>query len=388
MGQGTSDQTATKSYRNVTRMFAFSRISGIYVWIAIFILFAFWVPHTFLTELTWKNIASSQAITAFVTMGLLFPLIAGAYDLSFGQMLGFSSVFSAYLVTHGWALVPAVLVVVVIAVVVGCFNGFLVAGLGINSFIATLGTSSLLLAGVGLVSDLKEIVGLSSAYKELGQAQPLGIPITVIYLAVAAVIAWYVLEHTPFGRYLHAVGGNAEAARLAGVPTRALVFGSLIVSAVVASLAGILETSTLSAGDPTVGESFLLPVFAAAFLGATQFFPGRFNVPGTLVATYMLATGVAGLQLAGANFWVNSLFDGAVLILALAIGRFQGGVQLGRWRAARRRSASSFTELAAEGTSPDRDVGGDVAGGPSATADQANDAGSAAAKALRDSDAK
>jgi ribose transport system permease protein len=338
--QGTPDRAAAKGFRGVTHMLAFSKISGIYVWIAIFILFSFWVPHTFLTELTWKNIASSQAITAFVTMGLLFPLIAGAYDLSFGQMLGFSSVFSAYLVTHGWPLVPAILMVVVIAVVVGCFNGILIAGLGINSFIATLGTSSLLLAGVGLVSDLKEIVGLSSAYKELGQLQPLGIPITVIYLAVLAIIAWYVLEHTPFGRYLHAIGGNAEAARLAGVRTRTLVFGSLIISAVVASLAGVLETSTLSAGDPAVGESFLLPVFAAAFLGATQFFPGRFNVPGTLVATYMLATGVTGLQLGGANFWVNNLFDGAVLILALTIGRLQGGVQISRlWT--RRRSGST-----------------------------------------------
>jgi ribose transport system permease protein len=312
--------------------FGFSRISGIYVWIAIFALFAFWVPDTFLTELTWKNIASSQAITAIVAIGLLFPLAAGTYDLSFGQTLGFSAVFSAYLVNHGFGTASAILVVVLIAIVIGSFNGLLVAGLRIDSFIATLGTSSLLLAAIGLVSKRQQIIGLPDSYDSIGQSQPFGIPITVIYLLVFAIFAWYVLEHTAFGRYLHAIGGGSEAARLAGVRTRALVFGSLIISAVVASIGGVLMTSTLSAGDPTVGESFLLPVFAACFLGATQFTPGRFNVPGTLVATYMLATGVTGLQLAGAEFWVTDLFNGAVLILALAIGTFQGTVRLRRWR--------------------------------------------------------
>lgn len=324
-----------RGFRAPLSALSFSKISGIYVWIAIFVLFAFWVPDTFLTELTWKNIASSQAITAIVAIGLLFPLASGTYDLAFGQTLGFSAVFSAYLVNHGFSTAPAILVVVLIAILIGCFNGLLVAGLRIDSFIATLGTSSLLLAAIGLVSKRQQIIGLPDSFDKIGQSQPLGIPITVIYLAVFAVFAWYVLEHTAFGRYLHAIGGGEEAARLAGVRTKALIFGSLIISAVVASLGGVLMTSTLSAGDPTVGESFLLPVFAACFLGATQFRPGRFNVPGTLVATYMLATGVTGLQLAGAEFWVTDLFDGAVLILALAIGTFQGTVRLRRWRRSR-----------------------------------------------------
>jgi ribose transport system permease protein len=307
-----------------------ARISAIYTWIIIGVIFSLWIPETFLTELTWKNILASQAITAIVTLGLLFPLAAGVYDLAVGQTLGLATVLSAYLVTHGFDTTTAILLTLAAGACVGLVNAVLVVGLRINSFIATLGVSSVLLALVGAMSDNIQITGIPSAFKDLSAAEPLGIPLPVIYLVILAVIAWYALEHSPFGRYLFAIGGAEEAARLAGVPTRRLVFFALLVSSVTAAFAGVILTGKLSAGDPSAGPGYLLPAFAAAFLGATQFKPGRFNVVGALTATYLLATGVAGLQLAGAKFWVTDLFNGVVLIIALSLPFLQSRLALRR----------------------------------------------------------
>ncbi|HEX3680290.1 MAG TPA: ABC transporter permease [Galbitalea sp.] len=323
--------SATAKIRAALQPFSFNRLSGLYVWAAIFVLFALWVPNTFLTETTWKNIAASQAVTAMITLGLLVPLAAGIFDLSVGYTVGLSAMLSAYLVHHGFDTGSAIVVVLFVGVVIGIFNGILVVAIGINSFIATLGVGSVLLAMTGWVSGNESIVGLPASFDQIGIAQPLGIPIPVFYLVVVAIVLWYVLEHSPAGRYLYSIGGGEEAARLAGVPVKRLGFLALIASALIASVAGVVVTGKLGAGDPSVGPSYLLPAFAAAYLGATQVKPGRFNVVGALIATYLLATGVTGLQLAGASFWVTDLFNGLVLILALTLARLQGQLRLGRF---------------------------------------------------------
>ncbi|MCW3023155.1 MAG: lsrD [Conexibacter sp.] len=313
-----------KARHDATRFLGPSRVSALYTWVVIIIVFSIWIPETFLTTLTWENIAASQAITAMLTLGLLFPLAAGVYDLAVGQTLGFAAVLSAYLVNHGFGTASAIAVTLLAGLCVGVVNGVLIVGVRINSFIATLGVSSVLLAIVGAMSNNIQITGLPSSFERLAGAQPLGIPIAVMYLVVLAVVAWYALERSPFGRYLFAIGGAEEAARLAGVPTRRLMFAALLISSTTAALAGVVLTAKLTAGDPAAGPSYLLPAYAAAFLGATQFTPGRFNVIGALTATYLLATGVAGLQLTGAKFWVTDLFNGVVLLIALSLPMVQG----------------------------------------------------------------
>src|SRR4029077_15185349 len=113
----------------------------------------------------------------------------------------------------------------------------------------------------------------------------------------------------------YATGGNIEAARLAGVRVAAVVICSLIACATIAAFAGLLVSANLGVGDPTIGPAYLLPAFSAAFLGSTQFRGGRFNVWGTVIAVYVLAAGVKGLQLAGAPVWIPNLFDGAALVI-------------------------------------------------------------------------
>jgi ribose transport system permease protein len=317
---------------------SFSRISGLYVWAIVFAIFALWVPDTFLSGTTWQNIAASQALTALVTLGLLFPLAAGVYDLAIGQAVGLSAILSAYLATHGLDTGSALAVILLLGLAIGLLNSLLVVVIGINSFIATLGVSSVLLAMIGATSNRQQIIGLPEGMTELGTGEVFGVPLPVIYLVVFAAVAWYVLEHSPYGRYLYAIGGGPEAARLAGVPTKVLVAGALVISSVVAAFAGYIVTAKLGAGSPDVGAGYLLPAYAAAFLGATQIRPGRFNVLGTLLAVYLLATGVTGLQLAGAQFWVTDLFNGVVLILALALARLEGKLTRRRGAKPRRRA--------------------------------------------------
>ncbi|MBN9619243.1 MAG: ABC transporter permease, partial [Actinobacteria bacterium] len=158
-----------------------------------------------------------------------------------------------------------------------------------------------------------------TGFQRIANAEPLGIPILTIYVVVLAVVVWYVLQHTPLGRRLQATGVNADASRLAGIRTGRFVFGALVATGGFASIAGILVAARISTISTSVGPPYLLPAFAACFLGTTQFRPGRFNVWGTLVALYLLATGVKGLQLAGGQLWVTDLFNGVALIGAVSI---------------------------------------------------------------------
>jgi ribose transport system permease protein len=188
-------------------------------------------------------------------------------------------------------------------------------------------------AFVALISGDASITGLrlSQGFAKLGQDPIAGLTPGVYYLVLVALALWYVLEHTGVGRRFYATGFNAEASRLAGIATQRLRFASLIVSALIAGFAGIVLASNLTSGSPTSGTSYLLPAFAAAFLGATQLRAGRFNAWGTVIAVLMLGTGISGLGLAAAPAWAPSMFTGVVLIAALALtGAQRRNVRAGR----------------------------------------------------------
>jgi ribose transport system permease protein len=221
---------------------------------------------------------------------------------------------------EGWNPAAAALLAVLVATAIGAVNGFVVVQLKVNSFIATLGMSSLLLALTYWITDGVQIVsGFADWFLDLGTLQIIGIPLPFYAMVVLAIVVYIVIEYLPIGRYLYASGGNPVAARLAGVRVDRIVFGSLVVSSLVAGLAGVVLAARLGTASPDIGPSYLLPAFSAVFLGSTQIKPGRVNVVGTLIAIYLLATGVKGLQLAGAPVYVDDLFNGAALIIAVAL---------------------------------------------------------------------
>jgi ribose transport system permease protein len=186
-------------------------------------------------------------------------------------------------------------IAIAIGLAVGAVNGVLVAGVGMNSFIATLGASSVLTAAINAFTGGNYIGGVPESYQSLVSHTWFGVPQIAIYVIVLAVGCWIVLEHTATGRRMTGTGFGPAASRLAGVRTNRLVFASLLVSGVLASLAGALLSAKLATASPSLGQAYLLPAFAAAFLGSTQFKPGRFNVLGTIVSILLLATGVKGL---------------------------------------------------------------------------------------------
>jgi ribose transport system permease protein len=313
------------------------------VFVAFLILFTIWVPDTFWTTTTWRSLLQTQAITALVAVGLVLPLAAGVFDLSVGTAVGVGIMLISWvLVTKGIAVVPAVLLTVVAGIVIGLANGLLVVKARIDSFIATLGVSSVLSALILSLSGGEQIIGLGTSFQSIAGNQLFGITYPVYMLLIISFVAWYALERTPAGRRVYATGENSEAARLAGVRTSRIVVAALIVSATVAAFGGLLQASSLGTGDPTVGPDYLLPAFSAAFLGSTQFRGGRFNVWGTVVSVYVLATGVKGLQLAGAPIWLPSLFNGVALLVAVGATKYtRRSRATGRRRRIRGRSASA-----------------------------------------------
>jgi ribose transport system permease protein len=295
------------------------RYSGVLVWALLIVVFAVWVPSTFLTQVTFRSILGGQSVTAILALGVLFAFSAGQFDLSAAQNLGLSAEICGGLIIDvhlSWPL--AALLTVIVGAAIGAVNGAIVL-LGVNSFIATLGMSSVLLAITEEVGGSSYIGPLPNSFQSVANSVYLGIPVIAWYTLILAMLIWYVLEHSPIGRRTQATGANIEAARLAGVRTTRYSFWSLVVCGAVAALAGVLLAAQIGTVSSTIGPPYLLPAFAACLLGTTQVKIGRFNVWGTLVALLLLATGVWGVQLVSGQLWYTDLFNGVALIAAVSI---------------------------------------------------------------------
>ena len=319
--------------------------SALYLLALIFVLFGLWIPNTFLTATTFRVVGGDQVVVAILALALLIPLTAGVFDLSVGNMLAFSLVivswFQANTGLNGFA---SSALAVLACGAVGFVSGLVVVRFRVDSFIATLAMSQILAAATLYISANKQIVGvLSPTFLEFGRKEILGVPVVVYYLVALALIIWYVLAFTPLGRHLFATGANAEAARLSGVRTDRLVWGSLVGSAVVAGIAGVIYGAKIGSFSNSFGPPLLFPAFAAVFFGSTQF-KSRPNVWGTLLAVYTLAFGVKGLQLAFASgvYWITPLFNGVALVVAVALAARSGAI------ARRRRSLSGSSRAASE----------------------------------------
>jgi len=299
---------------------AFRNTAALYLLAFMVVVFALWVPDTFLTSGTFRSVLSDQAITCLAAVGLVVPIAAGAIDLAIGAEV----VLVAWLLSNQHLGIPAAVALSLVAGAgVGVFSWLMITRARIPSFIATLGVGSVLTATIAWVSDSQQIVNLPAGFSTLGTGQLFGITNPVYIMLAVSGLLWYILERTSLGRHIYATGGNKEAAALAGIRTSRIILFALITGGVISGLAGLLETAKLSTGDPTIGPGYLLPVIAAVFLGSTQFRGGRFNIWGTVVAAYVLAVGVKGLQLAGLPIWIPDLFNGLALLLAVGLAAWR-----------------------------------------------------------------
>jgi ribose transport system permease protein len=329
--------------------FGLDRFSAIYLFVIFVVIFGIWSPDTFLTSATVHVVASEQAVAGIVAVALLVPMTCGQYDLSIGANANLTGILAIVLQTQlNWGVAASIAVALLVGVLVGIVNGLLVVKIGISSFIATLGMGSVLSALVIIVTNSEQPPPVTtSSWNELTQHTIGGYQIVVLYMLVIGLVVFWLLDFTPIGRYFYAIGGNREAARLAGVRVDRWSMLSLVISGGLSGLGGIFYTS-LTGPSLTFGSTLLLPAFAAAFLGSTQLQPGRFNVWGTLIAIYVLATGVQGLQLVSGAQWLGDMFNGVALILAVSLAVL-------RTRTRRRRPGRPLTEHEA-GTGDDADL--------------------------------
>ncbi len=288
------------------------------VLIVVVLIFSLLVPDTFLTSDTLGVILSSQAPLLIATLALTLTLVVNEFDLTVGVVLVFTDVFVAALaVNYHFPLALAAATAIVAGTAIGGVNALLVVQLGINSFVATLGMATLMTGVTLAVGGSTIIADIPQPLIAVAGTQVFGLPLVAYYAIAIAIILWYLYERTPLGRYLYFTGADAETARLLGIPTKRIKTLAFIGSAFLISFAGFMEAGTVGSADPTAGPTFLLPAFAAAFLGATAIKVGRFNVWGTLIASYLLFTGVTGLALLGLTGWVQDAFNGVALLAAI-----------------------------------------------------------------------
>ncbi|MFK8081051.1 MAG: ABC transporter permease [Granulosicoccus sp.] len=299
--------------------------------VLLMVLFSVLLPDTFPTLLNLRSIVSDKAIIAILSLAATIPMVTGKIDLTVGYGIVLWHILAISLQTLGLPWPVACLVVLALGAFSGLLNGLLVEVARIDSFIATLGTGTVLYAlALWHTGGRQMIAGLPDGFYALSTTFVFGLPITGFYVLAIAVVLWLILEYLPIGRYMYAIGANPTSAALNGIPVPKYVMGAFIASGTLTALAGILLASKLRIGQASVGLEYLLPALVGAFLGSTTIKPGRVNVWGTLTGVVILAVGISGIQQFGGSFWVEPLFNGVTLLVAIGIAgyaqRKRGGV--------------------------------------------------------------
>jgi len=276
---------------------------------------------TFTSPENIRNVLGDQAVLGVLAIASILPLVVGHFDLSVGAQASITQIaVAAAMSRYGIPMVPAVLIGIAMGAAIGLVNGVLVAKVRVNALITTLGVATVIAGLISLYTKGTTIVsGISHDLINLGQGEWLGIPRTTFFLAAVALLVAYVLGATVYGRRLRLVGSNPAAAQLVGLRLDRLVLSTFVFTGALAGVAGALLVARNGNANPASGNEYTLLAVAAAFLGATSIRPGQFNVLGTLVAIFFLAFSVNGLNLAGVEPWINDVFNGTALVVAVGL---------------------------------------------------------------------
>ncbi len=288
------------------------------------VLFSVLLPDTFPTMLNLRAILSDKSIIALLSLGAMIPMAAGRIDLTVGYGIVLWHILAISLqIKLGLSWPVSIAIVLALGLLTGFLNGLLVEVAKIDSFIATLGTGTVLYALALWHTGGQQVVGvLPNDFYAISGTFVFGLPILGFYVLAITVVMWLVFEYTPMGRYLYAIGANQRAAELNGIPTRKFVIGAFMASGLLTAFTGVLLASKLRIGQASVGLDFLLPALVGAFLGSTTIKPGRVNVWGTIVGVAILAAGISGIQQIGGSFWVEPMFNGVTLLIAIGIAGY------------------------------------------------------------------
>ncbi|MBN9067340.1 MAG: ABC transporter permease [Rhizobiaceae bacterium] len=292
--------------------------------ILLILFFSLLLPDTFPTTLNMRSILGDKAIIAMLSLAAMIPMMAGRIDLTVGYGIVLWHILAISLqVQYGVPWWLTVIIVIGCGALMGLINGLLVELALIDSFIATLGTGTVIYAVALWYTDGRQIIGaLPNEFLSIYLRQIFGIPIAAYYVLILSLVLWVATEYLPIGRYLYAIGANPRAAALNGIQTRRFVVGAFIASGVIGGIAGVVLAAKLRIGQASVGLEYLLPALVGAFLGSTTIKPGRVNVWGTVWGVAILAVGISGIQQLGGAFFVEPLFNGMMLLIAIGLASY------------------------------------------------------------------
>ncbi len=317
-GPTKTESTSQRFFRTIGH-----RYGVVLVWIVAFAFFSIAAPTTFFTAPNLSALLSSQAVLILLSLSILPVLAAGEVDLSVAGIMTISGAVLGQLNSVLKVdLTVSIAIALMVALIAGAINAWLTVYVGVYSLVVTLGMGTLLVGIAELITDKRTITGVSAQLGQIANSPLLGISISFWFSIVIALILWYIYRHTATGRHLLFIGKNAEVARLTGIPVRKLKSGAFLLTSLLAGLAGVMIVAIAGGLQPTSLQTLLLPAFAGAFLGQTIIDPGSTNPLGTVIAVLFLATGINGLVLLGADTWLNNVFYGGAIVIAVTVSRF------------------------------------------------------------------
>jgi ribose transport system permease protein len=300
-------------------------ITPLIFFVILIVVFGFAAPEFFLTSENLTSILNNGAVTALLACGLTVVLVVGEFDLSIAAAASFGGALAAVLIAQqNISLAATIALVVAAGGITGVVNGYLVTKFEIPALIATIGVSSLL-DGLTLWVTGNTVIftGFTDTFMAFGNWRVGSLQAPVFYLAAAAIFLGVMLRYTATGRHMYATGGNRAASRLAGIRVQRQVMLAFVIAGVLGSVAGLVYTARQGSLTPQFGTAFLLPVFAACFLGSVTLTRRKFHILGTVLGVYLIETGTNGLLILGAPAYTQQLFAGAVLILATIGARYR-----------------------------------------------------------------
>jgi len=294
---------------------------GILIAFLLLVVVLSFLSDSFLTVSNLLNIARQVSINAIIAAGMTFVILTAGIDLSVGSVLAFSGAIIAGLLSTGQPLLVGIVAGLLLGAVLGLVNGLIVTRGGVQPFIATLGMLTIARGATLVYTDGRPITGLPDAFVWLGAGDVGRVPVPVIVMALVFLAAYVVLTQTVLGRYIYAIGGNEEAARLSGVNVTLYKTLAYVLSGVLSAVSGIILTARLNSAQPTAGGGYELDAIAAVVLGGTTLAGGEGSITGTLLGAFIIGVLNNGLNLLNVSSFYQQVVKGVVILLAVLLDR-------------------------------------------------------------------
>lgn len=316
-------------------------LATVFILVVLFVVFSL-MSDRFLTWENMQNVTRSSSAVIIVGCAVTLVMIARGLDLSVGSTLAACAVLAAWLASNGIELWISYLAAIALGCAIGALNAGIIVGLRVTPIIATLGTLNIARGIAYLITPSAILVGLPLTWSTVGTSSVIGIPVPVLVAVVTIVLFSWLLNSTVFGRHVYAIGGNEEAARLAGVRVNRVLFSLYLMAGAAAGVAAIVLSSRLGSGDPNIGIGFEFDVIVAVILGGTSLAGGQGRISGTVLGALIVGFLSNGLNLVGVEPFWQYVAKGSALVVAVVLDRFAS------------RQRSSIREFAAAATAPNK----------------------------------